>query len=167
MAKQRIGVAHHTSRKRGTWSAEHGTPEHVIALVYRMFGRIDCDLASSDKFNESVGAVWYFTKKIRCPGTVVTVEPTVVYCNPPGPSKNVIWFFDVWQNVTRRPNSGAFLIYNIDHWRMLQPTRPLWALMFEKRLKFIGEENGASFSSVLITTKKPPTGHGHVFRWQP
>lgn len=169
---ENIGIAHHTSRKRGTWSYEHGTPDHVIELVRNMFGRIDGDLASSVEFNKAVGARWIYTAEITCPETVWTVLPSVIYCNPPGPSTNVIWFFDVWQDATRRPNSGAFLIYNIDHWRMLKPSRRLWALLFRKRLAFRGisprkRSDGANFASVLVTTRKPPHGYGHVFEWKP
>lgn len=169
---EQVGIAHHTSRKRGTWSDKHGTPEHVIALVRQMFGRIDDDLASSHEFNKTVGARWYYSIESPCPEMIQTDIPSVIYCNPPGPSKNVIWFFDVWQEATRRPNAGAFLIYNIDHWRMLEPKRPLWALMFRKRLAFLGiphrkRSDGANFASVLVTTKKPPKGFGHIFRWEP
>jgi len=164
----RIGIAHHTSRKRGTWSAEHGTPKHVIELVRKMFGRIDVDLASSNEFNESVGALYFFSKEDWCPAHLsVWGHPQVFYCNPPGPSSEVKRFFDIWQRATDHPNLGAFLVYNIDHWRMLHPSRPLWALMFAKRLKFIGAKHQANFGSVLITTKKPPKGFGHIFRWEP
>jgi hypothetical protein len=172
----RIGIAHHTSKKRGTWSAEHGTPEHVIELVHRMFGHIDVDLASSMVFNKMIGAGGIFTKESPCPGDLDagSFNGAIIYCNPPGPSTEVKRFFDIWQRTTRprdslifRPNHGAFLIYNIDHWRMLQPTRPLWVLMFAKRLKFVGAKHQANFGSVLITTKKPPEGFGHILKWEP
>jgi len=165
-----IGIAHHTSKRRGTWSAEHGTPEHVIELVRRIFGRIDVDLASSMVFNEIVRAACFYSRMLPCPDDLdadYLQKPTVIYCNPPGPSGEVKRFFDIWQRATKQPNHGAFLIYNIDHWRMLRPTRPLWALMFDKRLRFIGAQHQANFGSVLITTKKPPKGFGHIFRWEP
>ena len=140
--------------RKGAQSDDWGTPREVVDMVRSTLGDIDIDLASSEKHNKVVGAYKYYSIDDPCPEVTWTVPTT--FCNPPGPVANVRWFWDVWCNTLAPGRGGAFLIFQIDHWRTLPaPPRDLWCLLWPKRLKFVGAKDGANFSSVLVLTKKP------------
>ena len=171
---QSIGIAHHTSRKRGTYRDDHGTPIEIINLVREMFGQIDLDLASSRPHNKLVKAKKFYSLSRPCPKLVrPSSDYEVAYCNPPGPPTNVRWFFERFKEWYISDEmgvcgEGAFLICNIDHWRCLTVEHyGLWVLVLRKRLKYVGARHQANFASVLITTAKPPKGFGHVVEWKP
>jgi len=159
-----IGIAHHTSIARGTYSSEWGTPPEIVEVVRTAFGCIDYDLASSEEHNRIVKAGIYFTKKDPLKN-VNNLAPGMIYCNPPGPSELVLHFWVQWQVcVSLCGWQGAFLLFNIDHWRMLpRPTFHTKALLLRRRLRFVGAKHQANFSSMLFFAgAKAPTGWGHV-----
>lgn len=51
-----LGVCTNTSAKCGTYQSTWGTPPEIADLVYRLFGRIDLDLASDETANKVIKA---------------------------------------------------------------------------------------------------------------
>jgi len=156
-------VVHH--RREGVLSNDWGTPSEIIDLIRDLYGDINIDLASSEIHNKRIGAELSFTEAHPCLENLpdlLAQDPAsyTVWCNPPGPGKEVKRFWNIWCRCMCSPNvSGGFLIYNIDHWRQLpQPTNFMYAVILNKRLKFVGAAHGASFASVLILH---PTIHLH------
>lgn len=166
---------HHTSRKRGTISNDWGTPEWVLDLVRIVCdGEITEDLASSPGHNERVRAQRYFVAgSSKAIGTYQPTPKSVVWCNPPGPCSRVKIFWARWLEFTP-PGNGAFLIYNLDHWRQLPaPPTPMHVLVLQKRIKFVGATSSASFPSAIVWAKMPGVWHnkllrehGHMVVWQ-
>jgi hypothetical protein len=144
---------------------------------------IDLDLASSRDANQIVQAHKYFNASFPCPpewdlwnrvqvvgrdDTVHDIIPAeltnqvdldhapTVWCNPPGPSKNVKKFWDVWCKLTQKCHfHGAFLLYSVDHIRMLHidadHTYDIGAHFIRERLKFTGNKHSSTIGSVLFT----------------
>jgi hypothetical protein len=163
-------IPHHTSKARGTYYSEWGTPTEVLQLVRDTFGRIDLDLCSSAKHNKVVGARNFFTKHEPCPSADSFLELDMlhsnVWCNPPGPSGLVIDFWRRWLACMAAGANGAFLIFNLDHWRMLvHPTDEFFIWIPRYRLKYMGAPSQASFPSGVVFTQQPKIPHGHLLRW--
>lgn len=178
-------LPHHKSRASGTYRDDWPTPEHLIQSVHGIFGRIDIDLASSAASNVLVGAKDYYSRLDPCPDHIRVPQGSVLWCNPPGPGSEVKRFWRIWCRAIRVYEAcGAFLIYNIDHWRSLErPPTILWAIPLPKRLKFEGAKHGAAWSSALVVRLLSPQTSdagrafneassklhelGHVLRWEP
>ena len=148
-----------TSTERGTYRDDHGTPAHVIELHRRIHCTIDIDLASDAQAQKIVRARRYYSLEKPCP-LVVTLppDPGTVWCNPPGPSENVIRFWQIWCSCVARGAEGSFLAFSVDHLRFLvpPPTR-CYVLFFEKRLKFVGNRSQAAIASAFVSTRPPKT----------
>jgi len=165
-------MPHHTSKKRGTWSNDWGTPKDLVEEVRRMYGRIDFDLASSAEHNKIIRAKKYWTAQDPCPERPdlfgeETPDP-VVWCNPPGPLLNVGKFWAIWLWCVSVSCRGAFLIYNMDHWRCLPaPPEDMCVVVLHKRLRFVGAKSGASFPSALVLSRDPVWNAdlGHCVVW--
>lgn len=166
-------IAHHTSIARGTYQSTWGTPDYILHEVEKLYGRVDFDLATSREHNRRIGARWIYTKQNPCPGTVRFGErdrPYVFWCNPPGPCKAVAWFWQTWIDAISRGAVGGFLLFNSDHWRQLpKPPFPVSAVIFRKRVRYVGAKYQASFPSVLILSAggkgRLPEDFGHVVTW--
>lgn len=157
-----------TSRKRGTYRDDHGTPDWVLDLHRATFDKIDIDLASNAIDQMRIGArIWYSAQK-PCPAKLAfDVAGRVVWCNPPGPSAGVIWFWKTWCDCIRRGAEGSFLVFSIDHVRMLQnESDVLLHATFLPRLKFTGNKQQAAIASVLVSTK-PIRSKFVTMEWAP
>lgn len=164
-----MDIAHHTSIQRGTYQNNWGTPKELIDLVREHFGGIDYDLASSTGHNKIVKARNYHCEKYPCPQYPYMRVGGVSWLNPPGPGKSVIEFWNIWRRaITLNHGEGAFLIFNLDHWRQLPgPGFPVTVIILRKRLKFIGAKSSASFPSALVLTgaSKKLKALGHCVSW--
>lgn len=149
-----IGVAHHTSKKRGTYTVEWGTPEYILAP----FRPIAVDLATTEEHNERVEAGQIFTEACPLLDQVLCVSawpPGSIWCNPPGPTKNTRLFFKMWvQIVLELQRTGGFLVFNADHFRNIASLEhPLLNVtMLSKRVKYVGATHSANFPSILVST---------------
>lgn len=169
-----IGIPDHTSKKRGTYSEEWGTPPEILDLIRALYGPITLDLASNIEANMLVKARYYWDRESPCPTKPPIDWGTCVWCNPPGRCKKVKYFWQVWLSCIERGACGGFLIFKQDHWRQLPaPPFPLPCIVLRKRLKFIGASQGASFPSTLVLSPgelakrdliKP---FGHLTVWEP
>ena len=163
--------SHLDSRAKKTYRDDHETPDEIIQAVRKIFGPIAVDLASSPEANRSILAWCYYSKENPCPDDFLCCDGTVIWCNPPGPGKKVQAFWKIFKRAYEvKYAEGAFLLFNMDHWRQLEPPLPgfgYFVTILKKRLKFKGNKNGASFPSALITTKHPfGCGlSGQVVRW--
>jgi len=170
----KIGIADHTSRKRGTYSDSWGTPAEILDLIRVLYGPITHDLASNEQANRLVRAYRYWSVSDRCPLKPTLIPSAVVWCNPPGPGKQVKYFWQAWLHCIEQGASGGFLIFKQDHWRQLPPPpSPLPCVVLRKRLKFVGAPQAASFPSTLVLSPgelakrdliKP---FGHLTVWEP
>jgi hypothetical protein len=159
-------IPHHTSIQRGTYYADWGTPGEVLDLVRYTFGCIDTDLCSSKQHNKIVGARKFYSRLKPCPEH--PRDKGVIWCNPPGPSELVIEFWNRWCWCTEpcQGGEGAFLIFNLDHWRMLHiPNGEHFVWLPRNRLRFIGAPSQASFPSAVVFTRKPKISNGHLVAW--
>lgn len=157
--------AHLTSKARGTYRDDWGTPDEILHTVRELYGRISIDLASSDEANKRVNATCYYTLELPA------IDPplckgSVVYCNPPGPSTEVKRFWGIWCFCLARGAVGAFLVFNLDHLRML-PAPPVECLVWfpRHRLRFVGAPSTAAFSSSLVMSIPPglpPSAFSHL-----
>lgn len=142
------------SRQRGSYRDDHGTPDWVLDMHRGLFKRIDLDLASSAADQRRVGAKKFYSVRDPCPAVPRLPTDAIVWCNPPGPSGKVIWFWETWCRCIRMGAEGSFLVFSIDHLRLLRNRTgiSLYAT-FLPRIKFVGNRNQAAIASVLITTK--------------
>lgn len=142
------------SRTRGTYRDDHGTPKWILDAVREMHRRIDLDLASSADDNRVVRAGRFFSVENPCPEHPEINPDDVVWCNPPGPARNVKWFWEVWKDcIKRRDVSGAFLAFSIDHLRLLSPPpRTLLVCALRQRVQYRGNKHALPVGSALITT---------------
>jgi hypothetical protein len=155
--------AHLTSIARGTYSSNWGTPAETIAAVIGAFGTIDLDLCSSSEHNKIVGARAWYSEGHPCPEEPDVLPGDVVWCNPPGPSHFVKDFWKVWLGCLSRGAVGAFLIFNADTARGLEPPKGLYGVLLRRRQRFVGAPSSASFPSLMVSTK--PVALGCVWRW--
>jgi hypothetical protein len=127
------------------------------------------DLASSDEHNEIIGANEYYTEDIPCPDFIA--HGGGIWCNPPGPGKEVHRFWDIWNRSMTPQWPGAFLFFNADHMRRApKPSRPVYVTLLARRQQYRGTDHGASFPSALVTYGIPCatlSKLGHVFLWNP
>ena len=167
---------HLTSRARGTYGDDRRTPAFVLDAVRRAAGvkNVFLDLASSDAANESVRALHYYTADKPCPALQSAPQRSqagrLVWCNPPGPVAHVQWFWAAWNAYVARGALGAFLLFNIDHWRQVTaPTVAAEVVVVRRRLPFTGpgcSGAGASFASALVCAGfSAPRDLGHVVSW--
>jgi hypothetical protein len=159
------------SRAKGTYRDDHGTPDWLLEVVRGMHaGKIHIDLASSFEDNERVGADVFYSVENPCP-PAINIEGLVgranIYCNPPGPAKKVKWFWDVWKDAVGNGLEGSFLVFSIDHLRLLSPSRydDLYVCVIRKRLVFHGQTMTLSVGSALISTVRGPEDLGTWFYW--
>lgn len=178
---------HLTSKQRGTYRDDHGTPQWLCDTV-RQAMRMPCafDPASSVEANKLVGAAHYLTREddaINC----AWPDPSECvfgysWCNPPGPGGLTRQFWSLWREWLKTP--GAFLFYQIDHMRhgtrpkvkILRPKIPTGVVLLYKRLKFHGQKNQASWPSALVVSHpnrselvrimKELSPHGHTLAWR-
>jgi len=158
--------ARHSSR--GTARQLGNTPE-VLDFVRLVCGPITLDLASNPKANKLVRADRYYQKIDPCPDAPHLADNDVVWCNPPGPVAEVKRFFSIWDRcMGMAGNQGGFLIFNMDHWRALEPvygeyTVVIWC----KRLKFVGAPSQYNHPSSLVLCTRAGIGteHGPVVSW--
>lgn len=170
---------HLTSVKRGQYRDDWGTPSEIIDFVRCIFGRIDIDLASNVEAQKIVMARRWYSKINPCPEFVnqelmEIPRPRIVWCNPPGPSSRVVRFWDTFKNLVDNHDSfGAFLLFSIDHLRMIDPPKygKSYIVPIRKRIKFVGAKSTASISSALIIcgidhlTAIKLDSDGHMGRW--
>lgn len=147
-----------TSRTRGTYRDDHGTPDWILNLHRAIHGPvIDLDLASNSVDQERIRARRFYSRKAPCPDRPPISSGDIVWCNPPGPSKEVVRFWRIWCDCIERGAAGAFLVFSVDHVRMLgQPHVECWVGFLRRRPKFLGNTSSATIGAALITTK-PPT----------
>jgi len=155
--------AHLTSIARGTYSSNWGTSVETIAAVIDAFGTIDLDLCSSAEHNKTVGARAWYSEERPCPEAPEILLGDVVYCNPPGPSVFVKDFWRIWLGCLSRGAVGAFLVFNADTARGLEPPAGLYGTLLRKRQRFVGAPSSASFPSLMVSTKA--VALGHPWRW--
>jgi len=147
-----------------TW----GTPEEVLDIVRGTFGGITLDLASSAEANKLVRAPKYYSETQPCPEEPPS-SGEIVWCNPPGPVEKVRWFWLVWMWCVSQGAEGAFLIFNLDHWRTLaKPDAsgpPLYVSLPRSRLRFVGAPAQYNHPSGIVSTKSLWHFDGNVARW--
>jgi hypothetical protein len=149
-----------TSTARGTYRDDHGTPEWIINIHREIHGnRIDLDLASDIEANEIIKAKSYYGFDHPCPPSPAVKLRSKIWCNPPGPSDRVRFFWSAWLYcVAYRLCEGSFLCFSVDHLRMLEfPDRllqhgALWVGLLRQRPKY------ATIGAALISTL-PPIGN--------
>ena len=159
--------------QKGAQSSEWGTPDEVVNFAKDALGieRFDCDMATHKRWmGGAIGALPRdcYTLERPCPKELPRSKYSRVWCNPPAGVEAVRSFWGTWCEALTHSAQGAFLIYQIDHWRSLPPP-PVntWCLIWPKRLKFVGASCQANFSSVLVLTAPPEIGHGNVVEWGP
>lgn len=165
-----LGVCTNTSAARGTYQSTWGTPEDLLLRVRDAFGRIDVDLASSEEHNARVRAGRIYTIHNPCPRRVPVLPGEVVWCNPPGPGSQVKEFWAIWNDCLAAGAAGAFLFFQIDHWRQVAPpAMPLAVVILRRRLRYVGAKSSANFASVLAiaNSRLDLRDLGHVVRWAP
>jgi hypothetical protein len=166
---------HHTSIARGTYSSDQGTPDWVLDIARQYVGNFTLDLCSSEHHNKIVKARRFHSLEKPCPRRPRVQSTGVVWCNPPGPCGSVGEFWQTWLYcVCEKAANGAFLFFNIDHWRQLPPPpMELPAIVLRRRIRFLGNENGASFPSVLVLSpchdalRSFDHTYGHSIMWRP
>ncbi len=170
-------LPHLTSISRGTYSAEHGTPDAIFHMVHKILGGdITHDLASNITDAHRLCALQggphvYWYRDNPCPREPTLPAGSRVYCNPPGPGKAILPFWRTWCHCIMEGASGAFLIFNADHWRYLtKPNFDVCGVMFRKRIRFERAKSGASFPSILVWTPGDCESrfmdlYGNVFQW--
>jgi hypothetical protein len=141
-----------TSRARGTYRDDHQTPDWVLDIHRKIFGsHIDLDLASSDEANNRIQAVRYYTRDRPCPLDPVVWGGNVVWCNPPGPCKSVMRFWDAWCYCLSHGARGSFLAFSVDHLRLLRnPGFILWVGLLHRRVAYVGQTQTLAVGSALI-----------------
>lgn len=138
--------------QKGDLSSDYGTPMDLFDAVRSEFGCAPAlDLASSETHNDRIRATNYYSAENPCPDKPVCVG--WVWCNPPAGMKVVADFWEKWLYATAWCEHGAFLVYQIDHWRSLRPV-PLWFHLMKKRQRYIGAPCQAHFSGVLLATRE-------------
>lgn len=152
-------LPHLTSKQRGTYHDAWGTPEYIIEAVRSTYGCIDLDLASNDKAQEIVRARYYNTEDNPAQGlkrfALHRHGKHTIWCNPPGPSKNVRDFYFKWTELIRVGHQGAFFVFNLDHLRKLAvgwADRPLNLVVLRDRVKFVGAKNACCWPSGILYT---------------
>jgi hypothetical protein len=170
--KPHIGIAHHTSAKRGTYRSDHGTPLWVIYSALEALSKrsVWLDLASSAGDNRRICARHFYSPEKPCPETPHVAAGEFVWCNPPGPYKvHGKFFWNVWCGCIRRGAVGAYLIYNLDHWRhLMPPSFEASVIVLAKRLRFEGNKHQANFPSALVLSGAPhgpPKLGGQYVTW--
>lgn len=147
-----------TSQARGTYRDDHGTPDWVLDLHRSIHGpTIHQDLASNPQAQLKIQAEAFYTEDVPCPRYLNTLPGEVVWCNPPGPARKVREFWDIWCHCMSQGSRGSFLLFSVDHMRLLQklPPRPVFVGFLRKRLTFEGNTNSAAIGSALVTTHAP------------
>jgi len=155
------------SRKHGTYRDDHQTPDWVLDIHRRLFdGALDVDLASSEEANRRIEARLFYTKERPCPPNPHIRFGDTVWCNPPGPAKNVLKFWDIWCSLVDSRGVGSFLVFSIDHLRMLRnPPEETYVGLLHKRVTYLGNEGSLPVGSALIVTDIiAPLDHG-VANW--
>jgi hypothetical protein len=148
-----------------------GTPAWLLDCVRSTFGGIDRDLASNSEANKLVRAKHYYSLKHPCPDIVPASRGKVVWCNPPGPVEKVRWFWSRWLMHIELGWSGAFLIFNLDHLRLLPALstfilpRDLYFEVPPKRLRFVGAPSQYNHPSGLVSTARLSGVGGNCMRW--
>ena len=147
-----------------------GTPSDVLDFVRRVFeDEIAVDLASNAKANETVRAARWYSLERPCPDRPVVRLGELVWCNPPGPVENVRLFFQRWERAVNESKAGAFLVFNLDHFRSLESERPWYKVVIcRKRLKFVGAPSQYNHPSGLIFAGRSHISDdlGTVLSWQ-
>lgn len=163
-------LSHHESKNK--YKATWGTPDWLITYLHATFKcRIAIDLASSETHNKRILAVRFYSRRNPCPPArkIAVTRTQVVYCNPPGPSQNVAKFWDIWQELMDRTpeNKGAFLLFNLDHWRHLRTTQDREVELIRKRVTFHGAPNCHNHPSAIIWGNQSSPGEfGEIVTWQ-
>ncbi|QLF85113.1 DNA N-6-adenine-methyltransferase [Nostoc phage YongM] len=109
-------VSHHGSCLKN----EHYTPRALFDYIHCVSGEIDLDVASDEIGNRAARAKKYFTKKDN--GFTKDWEGKVVFCNPPGRTKDTMhlpgqseWFLKmINQHRAGNFNEGWFIGYSIE-----------------------------------------------------
>ena len=170
----------HLSTKQESYNYDHGTPGWILNIVRREFPfEVLIDLASSQEHNHRIWANHFFSEENPCPYefemisglSFLPVTKWLVFCNPPDPAYSVHWFFDVWLNCINQGADGAFLFFNVDQMRRVEPMtyRELTVLLFHDRVRYIGNRGGASFPSALVLTGPLQNDYSdiaQVFEWK-
>lgn len=144
-------IGANTSLANGTYKADWGTPPEIIDLVVRAAGQpVYCDLASSEEHNKRIGAEIFYSTENPCP-TALPECRGLLWCNPPGPGKNILSFFARWmESVHRNIYPAAFLLFNLDHLRYLVHADYFNITVLRKRIKFVGAKHQNNFPSAII-----------------
>jgi len=129
-----------------------GTPTDVLDFVRKVFeAEITLDLASNAKANETVRAARYYSLERPCPEQPEVKHGELVFCNPPGGVARVREFFQRWERAVNVSKAGAFLVFNMDHFRSLESERPWYRVVIcRKRLKFVGAPSQYNHPSALV-----------------
>lgn len=147
------------SRKRGTYRDDHQTPRWLIERVRHAIGSIDIDLASSAAANRIVKAGYYYSAEHPCPEYLSEcLRGKAIWCNPPGPAREVIRFWGLFCAFMKDSQRGAFLCFSVDHLRMLNAPRGIKSCrlcLLRQRLDFGDTGSTAPMSSALILIGKP------------
>jgi hypothetical protein len=140
------------SRTRGTYRDDHMTPDWVLDIHRTFFGDIDIDLASSAEANKHVQAKRYFSLENPCPRQVLPpLGNPVLWCNPPGPSKPVLAFWEIWRVAISEGAVGSFLCFSVDHFRLLKyHPNDTWVGFLRKRVAYRGSTGTLTIGSALI-----------------
>jgi hypothetical protein len=111
------------------------------------------DLASNVEANKTIRARRFYSLKNPCPNDVHPLSGQLVWCNPPGPVGEVRRFWNIWRRAVRYSGCGAFLIFNLDHWRTL--SRPdleevFYVGIWPWRLRFVGAPSQYNHPSAVV-----------------
>jgi hypothetical protein len=140
-----------TSMQRGTYRDDHGTPDWILDMHREIHGPIDVDMASNADANAYVQAVRYYTETDPCPDVI---SGNSIWCNPPGPSGHVQYFWDIWRRAIERGSHGSFLCFSVDHFAMLErPGVPVGVLFLRSRVRFRGQTSSSAIGSCLIGSR--------------